>query len=222
MEAARPLARVCSRGDNRLLSRVISTYAFPTYGPRGMDSRAVRRKSFWVIFEGIEPDDVTGRFYSADPAINRKCEIMEKWIARLEHRCAEAIRKDGLLTDSKPLGDEFSNPATLTSAGRKKHRRTYITLIGRRPLCANSGRYGSARRTLSQLPGCTSVALGNSAGKERKNQTKMARPKRIERPPLRIMANAGALVPRRSRRSHKLLFFCYCRRGCKSARGPNL
>jgi hypothetical protein len=138
MEAARPLAWVYSRGDNRLLSRVISTYAFPTYGPRGMDSRAVRRKSFWVIFEGIEPDDVTGRFYSADPAINRKCEIMEKWIARLEHRCAEAIRKDGLLTDSKPLGDEFSNPATLTSAGRKKHRRTHITLIGRRPLCARS------------------------------------------------------------------------------------
>ena len=41
-------------------------------------------------FEGIEPDDVTGRFYSADPA----------W---LEHRRAEAIRKDGLLTNSKPL-----------------------------------------------------------------------------------------------------------------------
>jgi hypothetical protein len=42
-------------------------------------SRAVRRKSLWIIFEGIEPDDVTGRFYSADPAINRRCEIMEKW-----------------------------------------------------------------------------------------------------------------------------------------------
>ena len=68
-------------------------------------SRAVRRKSLWIIFEGIEPDDVTGRFYSADPAINRRCEIMEKWIAWLEHRCAEAIRKDGLLTDSKPLSE---------------------------------------------------------------------------------------------------------------------
>jgi hypothetical protein len=53
-------------------------------------SRAVGRKSFWIIFQGIEPDDVTGRFYSADPA----------W---LEHRRAEAIRKDGLLTNSKPL-----------------------------------------------------------------------------------------------------------------------
>ena len=56
-------------------------------------------------FEEIEPDDVTGRFYSADPAINRKCEIMEKWIAWLEHRCAGAIRKNGLLTDSKPLSE---------------------------------------------------------------------------------------------------------------------
>jgi len=94
---------VYSRGDNRLLSRVISTYAFPTYGPRGMDFARSEAKIILDHFEGIEPDDVTGRFYSADPAINRKCEIIEKWIASLEHWCAEAIRKDGLLTDSKPL-----------------------------------------------------------------------------------------------------------------------
>jgi hypothetical protein len=66
-------------------------------------SCAVGRKSFWIIFQGIEPDDVTGRFYSADPAINRKCGMMEKWVAWLEHRCVEAIRKEGLSTDSKPL-----------------------------------------------------------------------------------------------------------------------
>jgi hypothetical protein len=96
-------------------------------------------------FEGIEPDDVTGRFYSADPAINRKCEIMEKWIAWLEHWCAEAIRKDGLLTDSMALRRRFSNRATLTSAERKKHRRTDITLIGRRPLCDTSGRSSTVR-----------------------------------------------------------------------------
>jgi hypothetical protein len=78
MEAARLLAWVYSRGDNRLLSRVISTYAFPTYGPRGMDFARSEAKIILDHFEGIEPDDVTGRFYSADPAINRKCEIMEK------------------------------------------------------------------------------------------------------------------------------------------------
>ena len=68
-----------------------------------MDFARSEAKIILDHFEGIEPDDVTGRFYSADPAINRKCEIIEKWIASLEHWCAEAIRKDGLLTDSKPL-----------------------------------------------------------------------------------------------------------------------
>jgi hypothetical protein len=29
--------------------------------------------------------------------------MMEKWIAWLEHWCAEAIRKDGILTDSEAL-----------------------------------------------------------------------------------------------------------------------
>jgi hypothetical protein len=96
---------VYSRGGNRLLLRVISTYAFPIYGPRGMDFARSEPKIILDHFEGIEPDDVTGRFYSADPAINRKCEIIEKWIAWLEHGCAEAIRKDGLSTDSKPLSE---------------------------------------------------------------------------------------------------------------------
>jgi hypothetical protein len=57
---------VYSRGDNRLLSRVISTYAFPTYGPRGMDFARSEAKIILDHFEGIESDDVTGRFYSAD------------------------------------------------------------------------------------------------------------------------------------------------------------
>ena len=70
-----------------------------------MDFARSEAKIILDHFEGIEPDDVTGRFYSADPAINRKCEIMEKWIAWLEHWCAEAIRKDGLLTDSKALSE---------------------------------------------------------------------------------------------------------------------
>jgi hypothetical protein len=43
-----------------------------------MDFARSEAKIILDHFEGIEPDDVTGRFYSADPAINRKCEIMEK------------------------------------------------------------------------------------------------------------------------------------------------
>jgi hypothetical protein len=58
-------------------------------------------------FEGVEPNDVTGRFYSADLAIGRKRETMEKWIAWLEHWCAEAIREDGLLMDSKALAEKI-------------------------------------------------------------------------------------------------------------------
>jgi hypothetical protein len=67
-------------------------YAFPTYGPRGMDFARGEAKIILDHFEGIDPDDVTGRFYSADPAINRKCEIIEKRIAWLEHWCAQSAK----------------------------------------------------------------------------------------------------------------------------------
>jgi hypothetical protein len=44
-----------------------------------------------------------GRYYSNDPAISRKREMMASWHAWLEHWCAEAIRQDGLLTDRDRL-----------------------------------------------------------------------------------------------------------------------
>src|ERR1700716_3200210 len=56
---------------------------------------------------------------------------------------------------------------------------------------------------LSQLPSCASVALGNNAGKKRKNQMNMALPEGIERPTLKVIGNA-ALLRALSRRSHKL------------------
>jgi hypothetical protein len=78
-------------------------YAFSTYGPRDMGFARSEAKIILDHFEGIEPDDVTGRFYSGDPAIGRKREMMETWIAWLEHWCAEAIRRDGILTDHDAL-----------------------------------------------------------------------------------------------------------------------
>jgi glutathione S-transferase len=78
-------------------------YAFSTYGPRDLGFARSEAKIILDHIEGIEPDDVTGRFYSADPAVGRKRQMMEKWIAWLEHWCAEAIRKDGILTDSEAL-----------------------------------------------------------------------------------------------------------------------
>lgn|SRR5882672_12525360 len=50
---------------------------------------------------------------------------------------------------------------------------------------------GITQGPLSQLPGCASVALGNNAGEKQKNQMKMVRPERIERPPLRFIGNAA-------------------------------
>ena len=78
-------------------------YAFSTYGPRDLGFARSEAKIILDHIEGVEPDDVTGRFYSADPAVGRKRQMMEKWIAWLEHWCAEAIRKDGILTDSEAL-----------------------------------------------------------------------------------------------------------------------
>ena len=80
-------------------------YAFSTYGPRDIGFARSEAKIILDHFEGIEPDDVTGRFYSADPAIGRKREMMGKGIIWLEHWCAEAIRKDGLLSDSEALSE---------------------------------------------------------------------------------------------------------------------
>ena len=56
-------------------------YAFSTYGPRDMGFARSEVKIILDHFEGVEPSDVTGRFYSADPAIGPKREMMEKWIA---------------------------------------------------------------------------------------------------------------------------------------------
>lgn len=68
------------------------------------------------------PDDVTGRYYSSDPAIARKREMMLAWTAWLEEWCAEAIRRDGLLSDQRACLRSFSGRNTGTSAGRSAPR----------------------------------------------------------------------------------------------------
>lgn len=78
-------------------------YAFSTYGPRDMGFGRSEAKLILDHAEGVEPDDVTGTFYSSDPAIARKREMMASWHEWLEHWAAEAIRKDGLLQDRSAL-----------------------------------------------------------------------------------------------------------------------
>jgi hypothetical protein len=99
-------------------------YAFSTYGPRDMGFARSEAKIILDHFEGVEPNDVTGRFYSADPAIGRKREMMERWIAWLEHWCAEAIRKDGLLTDSEALSEKIFKSRYGDERWAKKHNQT--------------------------------------------------------------------------------------------------
>jgi hypothetical protein len=53
--------------------------------------------------EGTEPDDVTGKFYSSDPAIRRKQEMMTLWIGWLDDWCAKAIAADPVLSDREAL-----------------------------------------------------------------------------------------------------------------------
>jgi hypothetical protein len=47
-------------------------YAFSTYGERDLGFRKSEARVILDHMEGTEPDDVTGKFYSSDPAIRRK------------------------------------------------------------------------------------------------------------------------------------------------------
>jgi len=53
--------------------------------------------------EGTEPDDVTGKFYSSDPAIRRKREMITLWAGWLDEWCAKAIAADPVLSDREAL-----------------------------------------------------------------------------------------------------------------------
>jgi integrase len=54
-------------------------YAFATYGERDLGFRPGEAKVILDHMEGVEPTDVTGSFYSSDPQIGRKREMMRAW-----------------------------------------------------------------------------------------------------------------------------------------------
>ena len=77
---------------------------FSIYGPRDMGFARSEAKVILDHFEGIEPDDVTGRFYSVDPAVGRKRQMMEKWIVWLSTgvpKQSEPTAVDGLRSTRK-------------------------------------------------------------------------------------------------------------------------
>jgi hypothetical protein len=78
-------------------------YAFSTYGERDLGFRKSEAKVILDHMEGTEPDDVTGKFYSSDPAIGRKREMITLWAGRLDEWCAKAIAAGPVLSDREAL-----------------------------------------------------------------------------------------------------------------------
>ena len=82
-------------------------YAFSTYGERDLGFRKSEAKVILDHMEGTEPDDVTGKFYSSDPAIRRKREMMTLWVDWLDEWCAKAIAADPMLSDHEAYAERW-------------------------------------------------------------------------------------------------------------------
>ncbi|MDB6165998.1 MAG: hypothetical protein JWQ83_1138 [Lacunisphaera sp.] len=74
-------------------------YAFATYGERDLGFAKSEAKLILDHAEGTQPDDVTGAFYSSDPAVRRKREMMHAWTAWCERQAAAALAADDKLLD---------------------------------------------------------------------------------------------------------------------------
>jgi hypothetical protein len=77
-------------------------YAF-SYGERNLGFHKSEAKVILDHMEGTEPDDVTGKIYSSDPAIGRKREMITLWADWLDEWCAKAIATDPVLSDREAL-----------------------------------------------------------------------------------------------------------------------
>jgi hypothetical protein len=51
--------------------------------------------------DGVEPNDVTGQFYSSDPQIGRKREMMRAWFNWYNKWAARAIAADLSLSETQ-------------------------------------------------------------------------------------------------------------------------
>jgi integrase len=74
-------------------------YALATYGERDLGFRPGEAALILDHLEGVEPNDVTGQFYSSDPQIGRKREMMRAWVNWCDKWAARAIAADPLLLD---------------------------------------------------------------------------------------------------------------------------
>jgi integrase len=82
-------------------------YAFATYGEEFLGFKPGEAGLILDHLEGADPDNVTSQFYSSDPQIARKREMLQKWVAWCEERTAEAIKLDMALLDRDLMAAEI-------------------------------------------------------------------------------------------------------------------
>jgi hypothetical protein len=84
-------------------------YAFTDYGERDLGFSRATSESKIILdhTEGVEPNNVTGRFYRSDPAIARKREMMQLWVDWLDKWASIAIEEDPRLLDRDWLRAEI-------------------------------------------------------------------------------------------------------------------
>jgi hypothetical protein len=84
-------------------------YAFTDYGERDLGFSRPSSEAALILdhAEGVEPDNVTGRFYRSDPAIARKREMMRLWVDWLDCWATKAIQEDARYADRDWLRAEI-------------------------------------------------------------------------------------------------------------------
>jgi integrase len=82
-------------------------YAFATYGERDLSFKPGEGKLILDHMEGVEPSDVTGQFYSSDPGIARKRQVMRAWTDWCDEWTAKAIKEDSALLNADLIGAEI-------------------------------------------------------------------------------------------------------------------
>jgi hypothetical protein len=123
------------------------------FGTHGEDCLGFAKSEVKVVLdhmEGTDCDDVTGQFYSSDPAISRKRAMMQAWTTWLDEQAAAAIAADPLLLDREYLVEQIfiNRYGEAALARRIAHRQKHG-----QPLWAADLRKGL------QL-GCRIIALG--------------------------------------------------------------
>lgn len=82
-------------------------YAFATYGERDLGFKSGEGRIILDHLEGVEPNDVTGQFYSSDPQIARKRQMMRAWTDWCDEWAAKAIAEDRALLDRELMATEI-------------------------------------------------------------------------------------------------------------------